>query len=571
MGLRYFDASPASRVKSGDYLIERTNSPTDYNLDPFAGQFYYRTPTSPPKEIFSLDKVIGQIDSGSRADVSDGIITYGFYTGKHAVGLNNSPKFGEGKGYTPFSAEQKAAAVASIQMWDDLIPAKFVNNGDIGVRDWAHQNTDIILSNTTTGPAQAWAYYPGYSAQYTRVSSDVWIASPEANWSNNWFQMGGYGNTTLIHELGHAIGLSHPGAYNGAAATTYDGMAEYAQDSMQYTIMSYWSGSSTRALTVNWNVLLNNYAQTPMLHDILTIQSIYGADLTTRVDDTVYGFNSTAGRDVFDFSKNPYPYAAIYDAGGNDTIDLSGFTTSQFLSLKAGTFSSIGAAIPTASVINANTHAFNVEYGTTFGDVTQAYVDSLGGTYMSAAAARIAAYTGVSGINATAHDNFAIAYGVTIENGIGGSARDLIHGNEVANVLEGRGGDDVLRGFEGNDTLIGGDGNDTLDGGSGNDLLLSDAGIESLTGGSGADTFKFTVADLHDLITDFQSDDRIDLSSLGNDLHFIGDGAFTGHAGEVNFIGTTLSADLDGNGVADFAVTMQAGAALHPDQLVLHG
>ena len=41
-----------------------------------------------------------------------------------------------------------------------------------------------------------------------------------------------------------------------------------------------------------------------MLHDVMTIQAKYGADYTTRAGDTVYGFNSTADKAVFDFSQN---------------------------------------------------------------------------------------------------------------------------------------------------------------------------------------------------------------------------------------------------------------------------
>jgi serralysin len=151
---------------------------------------------------------------------------------------------------------------------------------------------------------------------------------------------------------------------------------------------------------------------------------------------------------------------SIYDAGGNDTIDASGFTSSQFIDLHAGAFSSIGAAVPDAATINANTDVFNETYGQSFGDVTDASVNSLKAAYMNASAARIQSFTGVSGIAATEYDNFSIAYGVTIENAIGGSARDLLWGNDVANVLKGMGGNDVIKGFGGNDTLWGGDGDD---------------------------------------------------------------------------------------------------------------
>ena len=115
-----------------------------------------------------------QIDAGVAQDVSDGIITYGFFDGQHAVGLNNSPGFGEGAGYTPFTEAQKIAARGAIQNWDDLIAPTFVEvQQGPGVSTWAQKTTDILLANTTTGPAQAWTYYPGYEHQYQRVACDV--------------------------------------------------------------------------------------------------------------------------------------------------------------------------------------------------------------------------------------------------------------------------------------------------------------------------------------------------------------------------------------------------------------
>lgn len=416
-------------------------TPQDYSLDPYAGGTFRGKP------ILDQAGIISHIDSGTAVHSSSGMITYSFLSTPTTIGVYNNPLYGfpEPDGYSPFSADQKDAARESISLWDDLIPQQFVEKTGVG--------TDIVLANTTTGPAQAWTYYPGHGYQF---QGDVWADTPSDNWTNSWFEPGGYGNTTLIHELGHAIGLSHPGAYNYDPNVTqdYNGLAEYAQDSMQYSIMSYWSGRETNALTVNWSMLLNNFAQTPMLHDILTIQSKYGADTHTRSGDTTYGFHSNAGHDVYDFAKNPFPYLSVYDAGGNDTLDLSGFSASQFVNLQPGSFSSIGAAIPDANTINANSDAFAAEHGVDFGHVSQALVNSLGGSYMNAAEARIASYTGVHGIYATEYDNFSIAYGTTIENAIGGSGNDLLWGNSANNHLTGGGGDDVLRGFGGDDTFI---------------------------------------------------------------------------------------------------------------------
>ena len=50
-----------------------------------------------------------------------------------------------------------------------------------------------------------------------------------------------------MHEIGHALGMSHPGDYDAAPDVdlTYADNAEYYQDSLQYTIMSYFGSSST--------------------------------------------------------------------------------------------------------------------------------------------------------------------------------------------------------------------------------------------------------------------------------------------------------------------------------------
>ncbi|MDD2885847.1 MAG: type I secretion C-terminal target domain-containing protein, partial [Dechloromonas sp.] len=66
-------------------------------------------------------------------------------------------------------------------------------------------------------------------------------------------------------------------------------------------------------------------------------------------------------------------------------------------------------------------------------------------------------------------------------------------------------------------------GNDTLDGGAGIDTMVGGDGRDSLTGGLGNDIFDFnflsemglvTDSNTWDVITDFSTGDRIDLSSL---------------------------------------------------------
>ena len=258
--------------------------------------------------------------------------------------------------------------------------------------------------------------------QAGRLGGDVWI---DGFVPSNFFPIADsyYAITTLIHETGHALGLSHPGDYNALGpdgevlTVTYENQAEYAQDSLQYSIMSYFDGYETGAQFVDFNLLNFAYPSTPQIHDIATIQAIYGADYTTRADDTVYGFHSTEAGTTYDFTQNSRPVLSIWDGGGNDTLNLSGFSTDSTINLNAGTFSSAGGADHFASLdeVNANRAALG------FAPRTQATYD-----YYQDLIDRL----GVK--NPEFKDNISIAYGVTIENATGGAGNDKIIANEVA-------------------------------------------------------------------------------------------------------------------------------------------
>ncbi|MBV1864707.1 MAG: fasciclin domain-containing protein [Rhodobacteraceae bacterium] len=97
----------------------------------------------------------------------------------------------------------------------------------------------------------------------------------------------------------------------------------------------------------------------------------------------------------------------------------------------------------------------------------------------------------------------------------GGNDDDYLDGGGSSDLLMGGNGHDTVVGGAGNDTLFGGSGNDWLQGGSGGDSIYGEFGDDTLTGNSGNDLFVVANGAGNDLITDFQSGDRIDLSAFG--------------------------------------------------------
>lgn len=340
-------------------------------------------------------------------------------------------------GRSPFTDVEKQFTRAAFAIISDYIPLVFQEQAVPTVGSITFRAKD------TLGEA-VWGQASTSRTGSKITGSDIEIGR-DAVASRAWI-FGGYNFQALMHEILHALGIPHPGTYNagGGAEITYANNATFFQDSRQYTIMSYFGPENTGASFTTtgqhggiWSPV------TPMLHDIATLQSIYGANLTTRTGNTVYGYDSNAGRDIYDFDKlaalvttpkgeqvSPAPVMTIWDAGGVDTLNLSRAPSAVELDLREGAFSS--------------THGMKW--------------------------------------------NIAVAYGAKIENATGSGFGDTLIGNDLANVLQGGAGGDLLEGGTGADTLDGGVGADTLNGGQGDDtFLIDDRGdliVEAAAGGS---------------------------------------------------------------------------------------
>ena len=314
-----------------------------------------------------------------------------------------------------------------------------------------HNNADIMFSDDR----------PGASNRST--VADGLIIQSVVNVSTEWVEQGEGLDTlqTFIHEIGHALGLGHPGPYNGDRPENFFAETISYYDSNQISVMSYID--QTENLIVRGDYA---FVMTPMIADILAIHELYGAPASVYSGNTMYGVNANTGTfldvlfDIWMEGQQPFgvPLSlTLYDTDGNDSLNFTTGLENQIIDLNPGSASSI----------------YGVE------------------------------------------NNLFIAADTIIENAYAGYGNDVIVGNDANNKLHGGyGGNDVIFGDEGNDLIWGKSGDDWLRGDRGNDVLVGGAGNDFLVGGLGNDRFYFTKDGIYttDTIFDFKrGEDKIDL------------------------------------------------------------
>jgi serralysin len=470
--------------------------------------------TAGARNSFDLSMAAGVIDGDASWSATAGtgtVVTYGFRqsAASYTVTGSNITTF------TQVSAAERAAVQLALQLWSDASGIVFQEVNAGGFTDSA----TILIGNYTdsTDGAGAFAYYPGSTAAASSAG-DVWLNTTSISTTSA--AVGSFSFFAIMHELGHALGLSHPGSYNASpgVSITYANSAQFDQDSQQYSIMSYFDEANTGAAY--------NFANTPQMADVLAVQNIYGTNTATRAGDTVYGYNSNITgtlASVYNFSLNTTPAFTIWDGGGIDTLDGSGYTGAQRIDLTAGSFSNMrgstnNIAIAAGAVIenavggsgadtlvgnaannrlsgNAGTDTLDLSGNATFGGNNGAYVDLGGGAVLDGFGS---------------YDTL-----LSVENVIGTDSlypgfapySDLMFGSAATNIIEGRGGNDYIEGFGGADELYGQTGNDILSGGDGSDVLVFGTGSDYVFGGTGSDAFYIQVGDLragdYDTIVDF--------------------------------------------------------------------
>lgn len=294
------------------------------------------------------------------------------------------------KGFVSFSAEQKIATRKILSLISQQIGVQFIE-----VEDNASTFGKIRFGNNSQGSVSAgYAFEPGNSD----LSGDLYINAdnPEAlsditPGTNNW--------STLVHEIGHVLGLKHPGNYNAGEVSlpVIDNFLASEEDNELNSIMSY-----TEAPQKQERVFFGKY-------DMLALTYLYGS-VAYNTENNVYRFSDGDGEKL----------TLINDSGGIDTIDTSGIIFGKPIQIKDGKIlSSMGVYINLTSGSNSSIGAKNSD-----------------------------------GHYSNAQENISIAYNTHIENVKASKFNDTILGNSLDNRIEGGAGSDWIDGGKGHDTAV---------------------------------------------------------------------------------------------------------------------
>lgn len=313
-----------------------------------------------------------------------------------------------------WDATEQAAALAAMEKWATIANINFSESDTKVDANWLLKAKDNYVHLGSM-------HFPD-GAQQTGTFDKT-----HATWAHTGGQTGlsegGNGFLTLVHEFGHGLGLAHPHKTEGQSTKLPGANAafgDYGHNNLNqtlYTVMSYNTDFTDHRIgapdPVNWG-----YALGPSAIDIAVAQRLYGA----RDANTGNSYYDLVGTNTTGTG-----FQTIWDTGGTDWIRGVG-DKSVVIDLRAATL----------------------------------LHEEGGGGWASFK-------KGIAG-------GFAIANSVVIENAKGGSKKDILIGNDVANSLLGEGGKDILKGNGGNDTLRGGGQSDKLIGGLGDDILNGEDG-----------------------------------------------------------------------------------------------
>ena len=329
-----------------------------------------------------------------------------------------------GQNFRSVSAAQHAAADCVLTGSSQLAGYRTMQLGSVSsftnktFTDVGTGSAAIMLASSSAPPT-SYAYYPGTATK----SGDVWFGQA---YDNNSFAdlrapaPGDYAYMTIIHELGHSLGLKHGNEAGGVANETLPA----ATDDLEYSVMTY---ASYVGSTAGYDTCaLDSNPQTYMMDDIAALQYLYGANFNV-VGPTTYSWDPDTGETLVNGVGQGQPgnvndalanrdkvFLTLWNGDGKDaTYDLSAYDNGVRINLNPGQYS-----------ITSSAQLADLGPGVT----------AQGNVY-----------------NALQYQGDTRSL---IANAVGGSGDDVIVGNAADNVLEGGLGSNAIDGGGGFNTAL---------------------------------------------------------------------------------------------------------------------
>jgi hypothetical protein len=334
-------------------------------------------------------------------------------------------------GYLGFNDLQIKRTKEALAYISSIINVQFVETSN------PNQVNTISFANNTQSDSAGYAYLPSDES----IGSDIFL--DKGINSTLTLRDGQYQTYTLIHELGHALGLEHPfGSVDATSSSSDAPHLTSAEDSTIWTVMSY-----------DYSSFAFYFKFSPL--DIAALQYLYGPSASSKAGDNTHQLWETLPN-------------FIWDGGGTDTLDAQNLTQGATIYLAPGHWGYIGN---TKADTITSAGQVTVNFGTT--------IENLFGTFFD--------------------DQL---FGNDVENSIDGSlGNDCLFGGLGNDTLDGGQGTDIAKwNFDANQYRLVFNSNSCMvtdqKGSDGTDTLMN---IEKL---QFTDRFVFIESKLHGSYTD---------------------------------------------------------------------
>jgi Ca2+-binding RTX toxin-like protein len=361
----------------------------------------------------SLAQIIAEdvdaLAGGARWDHN--LLTYGFPT----LASQYPDSFVEpDTGFAPFNPAQRSATAQALQLIGNVTGLTFQpNTAEPGNADLRFAISGVVDT--------AFAYFPTNDGP-TSIGGTAWFNPNDYNMPVR----GDYAWLTILHEIGHALGLKHGHEFPLAISQ--------GRDSLEYTVMTYRSYAG-QEIADEGGYTNEDYGfpQTLMMYDIAALQQLYGANYAFNAGDSVYRWDPATGEMSINGAGQGAPganrvFMTVWDGGGIDTYDLSTATGATSIDLRPGQWTTT-SPVQRANLGEGHIAQGNVANALLFGGDPRSLIENaVGGAFHDGFTANQAAnrFTGNAG-----SDSFGWASSGDVGTGaLADTITDFIHGED---------------------------------------------------------------------------------------------------------------------------------------------